>query len=103
MGLMNAPPSFQRVMNHIIGYNRWHYILVYLDDILVFSNSFDDHMKHLQQLFNVLNTHQFTLNPAKCSIAQQSIEFLSHTITKDSIVPSKQRIQAILDMPGVGV
>ncbi|CAF2115001.1 unnamed protein product [Rotaria magnacalcarata] len=100
MGLMNAPPSFQRVMNHIIGYNRWHYILVYLDDILVFSNSFDDHMKHLQQLFNVLNTHQFTLNPAKCSIAQQSIEFLSHTITKDSIVPSKQPIQAILDMPG---
>ncbi|CAF3364006.1 unnamed protein product [Rotaria socialis] len=56
-------------------------------------------MKHLQQLFNVLNTHQFTLNLAKCSIAQQSIEFLSHTITKDSIVPSKQRIQAILDMP----
>ncbi|CAF4828351.1 unnamed protein product, partial [Rotaria socialis] len=99
MGLMNAPPSFQRVMNNIIGYNRWDYILVYLDDILVFSNSFDDHMKHLQQLFNVLNTHQFTLNPAKCSIAQQSIEFLSHTITKDSIVPSKQRIQAILDMP----
>ncbi|CAF3645589.1 unnamed protein product [Rotaria socialis] len=98
MGLMNAPPSFQRVMNNIIGYNRWDYILVYLDDILVFSNSFDDHMKHLQQLFNVLNTHQFTLNPAKCSIAQQSIEFLSHTITKDSIVPSKQRIQAILDM-----
>ncbi|CAF3363996.1 unnamed protein product [Rotaria socialis] len=99
MGLMNAPPSFQRVMNNIIGYNRWDYILVYLDDILVFSHSFDDHMKHLQQLFNVLNTHQFTLNLAKCSIAQQSIEFLSHTITKDSIVPSKQRIQAILDMP----
>ncbi|CAM2716471.1 unnamed protein product [Rotaria socialis] len=99
MGLMNAPPSFQRVMNNIIGYNRWDYILVYLDDILVFSHSFDDHMKHLQQLFTVLNTHQFTLNLAKCSTAQQSIEFLSHTITKDSIVPSKQRIQAILDMP----
>ncbi|CAF4955322.1 unnamed protein product [Rotaria sp. Silwood1] len=99
MGLMNAPPTFQRVMNNIIGYNRWDYILVYLDDILVFSNSFDDHMKHLQELFIILSNHQFTLNPTKCSIAQQSIEFLSHTITKDSIVPSKERIQAILDMP----
>ncbi|CAF1363628.1 unnamed protein product [Rotaria sordida] len=98
MGLMNAPPTFQRIMNNIIGYKRWDYILVYLDDILVFSNSFKDHMKHLQELFTVLNHHQFTLNPSKCSTAKQSIEFLSHTITKDSIVPSKERIQAILDM-----
>lgn len=95
MGLMNAPPTFQCIMNNIIGYNRWDYILVYLDDILVFSNSFEDHMKHLQELFTVLSDHQFTLNPTKCSIAQNSIEFLSHTITSNSITPSKERIQAI--------
>ncbi|CAF1433061.1 unnamed protein product [Rotaria sp. Silwood1] len=99
MGLMNAPPTFQRIMNNIIGYKRWDYILVYLDDILVFSKSFDNHIKHLQELFDILAEHQFTLNPSKCSIAKQSIEFLSHTITKDSIIPSKERIQAILDIP----
>jgi transposase InsO family protein len=98
MGLMNAPPSFQRVMNNILGYKRWDYILVYLDDILIFSDSFEAHMKHLQEIFNVLSAHHFTLNPDKCSVAQQSIDFLSHTITKESIIPSKDRIQAILDM-----
>ncbi|CAF4429362.1 unnamed protein product, partial [Didymodactylos carnosus] len=71
MGLMNAPPTFQRVMNNIIGYKRWDYVLVYLDDILIFSNSFDEHMKHLQDVFNVLSEHRFTLNPDKCSLAKQ--------------------------------
>ena len=99
MGLMNAPPIFQRVMNNIIGYKRWDYVIIYLDDILIFSRSFNDHMVHLQEVFNVLNEHQFTLNPNKCSVANQSIDFLSHTITKDAIVPAKDRIQAILDIP----
>ncbi|CAF1437902.1 unnamed protein product [Adineta ricciae] len=99
MGLMNAPPTFQRMMNNIIGYNRWDYVLVYLDDILIFSKSFEEHMDHLRELFAVLSDHRFTLNPSKCSLAKQSIDFLSHTITKDSIVPSKERVQAILEMP----
>ncbi|CAF4625764.1 unnamed protein product [Didymodactylos carnosus] len=86
-------------MNNIIGYKRWDYVLVYLDDIVIFSNSFEEHMKHLQDVFSVLSEHRFTLNPDKCSLVKQSIEFLSHTITKDSINPSKERIQAILDIP----
>ena len=99
MGLMNAPATFQRTMNNIIGYNRWNYVLVYLDDILIFSKSFQEHMKHLREIFTILNHHNFTLNLEKCSVAKQSIEFLSHTITADSIVPMKERIQAILDIP----
>lgn len=70
-----------------------------MDDVLVFSQSFDDHVKHLAQVLQVLQLHHFTLNPDKCVVAKQSIEFLSHVITKDSIQPTKDRIQAILDMP----
>ena len=99
MGLMNAPPTFQRLMHNIIGYNRWDYTAVYLDDIIIFSDSFDQHVKHLQEIFQILQDHNFTLNPKKCSIAKQSIEFLSHTITKESIIPLQERIQAILDIP----
>ncbi|CAF0786226.1 unnamed protein product [Adineta steineri] len=99
MGLTNAPASFQRLMHNIIGYNRWDYTCVYLDDVIIFSNSFEQHMNHLQEIFQILKDHNFTLNPNKCSIAQQSIEFLSHTITQDSIVPLKERIQAILNIP----
>ena len=99
MGLMNAPPVFQRVMNDIIGYNRWDYVLIYLDDILIFSHSFDMHLKHLSEVLHVLLEHNFTLNPDKCLIARRSIDFLSHIITKDTIVPLKERIQAILSIP----
>ncbi|CAF3283177.1 unnamed protein product [Rotaria sp. Silwood2] len=54
MGLMNAPPTFQRVMNNIIGYNRWDFVVVYLDDIIIFSHSFDEHMKHLDEILAIL-------------------------------------------------
>lgn len=63
MGLMNAPATFQRTMNNIIGYNRWDYVLVYLDDILIFSNSFEEHLNHLSEILTVLSNHHFTLNP----------------------------------------
>ncbi|CAF0911664.1 unnamed protein product [Didymodactylos carnosus] len=53
----------------------------------------------LKNVFSVLSEHRFTLNPDKCSLAKQPIEFLSHTITKDAIIPSKERIQATLDIP----
>jgi transposase InsO family protein len=99
MGLMNAPPTFQRVMNNIIGYKRWDFVLVYLDDIVIFSNSFEEHMEHLDEILSTLNQHHFQLNEKKCIIAVQQVEFLSHIITCDSIQPSKDRIQAILDMP----
>ena len=99
MGLMNSPATFQRIMNNILGHNRWDYVVIYLDDILIFSKSFTEHMKHLAKILTVLQRHQFTLNPDKCSVATQTVEFLSHIITKDSIIPSKDRIQAIIDIP----
>ncbi|CAF1650375.1 unnamed protein product, partial [Didymodactylos carnosus] len=57
MGLMNAPPTFQRVMNNIIGYNRWDYVLIYLDDIIIFSDTFEQHLQHLNQILSILNQH----------------------------------------------
>ncbi|CAF1178999.1 unnamed protein product [Didymodactylos carnosus] len=99
MGLMNAPPTFQRVMNNIIGYKCWDFVVVYLDDIIIFSNSFEEHIKHLNEILSTLNQHQFQLNPKKCLIVTQQVEFLSHIITSDYIQPSNDRIQAIRDMP----
>ncbi|CAF1526626.1 unnamed protein product [Didymodactylos carnosus] len=85
MGLMNAPPTFQRVMNSIIGYKRWDFVVVYLDDIIIFSNSLEEHLKHLNEILPTLDQHQFQLNHKKCIVAVQQVEFLSHIITCDSI------------------
>ena len=73
--------------------------MIYLDDILIFSDSFDAHSKHLNEVLHVLKQHNFTLNPDKCLRARESVDFLSHTITKDAIIPLKERIQAILSIP----
>ncbi|CAF1611720.1 unnamed protein product, partial [Didymodactylos carnosus] len=98
-GLANAPPTFQRVMNNLLANNRWDWLVLYLDDILIFSHSFDEHMKHLNEALAILHARNFQLNPKKCMIAVQEIEFLSHTVAPTTIKPSIERIKPILDMP----
>ncbi|CAF4135629.1 unnamed protein product [Didymodactylos carnosus] len=74
------------------------FCLVYLDDIIVFSNSFDEHLDHLNQVFTALRDKQIVLNPPKCEIAVQKINYLGHTITKDTVTPMNDRIKAILEI-----
>ena len=68
MGLCNFPPTFQRVMTDILKSHR-SFCLIYLDDIIVFSKSFSDHLDHLQQVFLVLQEKNLVLNPFKCQIS----------------------------------
>ncbi|CAF4463906.1 unnamed protein product, partial [Didymodactylos carnosus] len=97
-GLSNAPPTFQRVMNNLLANNRWDWLVVYLDDILIFSHTFEEHLLHVAEIMSILHKHNFQLNPKKCIIAVEEIEFLSHTITATTIKPSNDKIKPILDM-----
>ncbi|CAF4490839.1 unnamed protein product, partial [Didymodactylos carnosus] len=97
-GLMNARATFQRVMNDLIGNGRWDYVVVYLDDILIFSNSFEEHQQHLNEILRILATANFQVNSAKCTIAVPEIEFLSHIISKNQLKPSSDKIKPIIDM-----
>lgn len=98
-GLMNAPPTFQRVMNNLIATGRWNYVVVYLDDILIFSDTIAEHKRHLTEVLSILQKARFRLSPTKCVIAVQKVEFLSHLITVTGLEPSPEKIQAILDIP----
>ncbi|CAF1550792.1 unnamed protein product, partial [Adineta steineri] len=53
-GIMNGPPTFQRTMHNLLGYGRWDYVMVYLDDILIFSRSFNEHKQHLNEILSIL-------------------------------------------------
>ena len=97
-GLMNSPATFQRVMNDLVANGRWDYVVVYLDDIVVFSQTFDDHKRHVEEVLHVLWKANFQVAPKKCSISQPTIEFLSHIITSNKVEPSPDKIQAILDI-----
>ncbi|CAF2090982.1 unnamed protein product [Rotaria magnacalcarata] len=96
-GLMNSPPSFQRVMTDILSPYR-QFALVYIDDIVVYSHSFKEHLKHINQVLAILSQHNFQLNPSKCSIFRQEIDYLSHTISEQGVKPNNEKIQAIIKL-----
>ncbi|CAF1472839.1 unnamed protein product, partial [Rotaria sordida] len=98
-GIMNGPPTFQRTMHNLLGYGRWDYVMAYLDDILIFSRTFDEHVKHLNEILYILADVNFQVNPDKCFIAVQEIDFLGHTINEHSIKPNGEKIKAIVDLP----
>src|SRR5256885_1638060 len=96
---MNGSPTFQRTMHNLIGNGRWDYVMVYLDDILIFSRTFDEHKKHLHEVLSLLSKAKFQVNPDKCTIAVHEINFLSHTINERGIQPNGDKIKAIIDLP----
>lgn len=98
-GVMNGPPTFQRTMHNLIGNGRWDYVMVYLDDILIFSRTFDQHKHHLNEILSLLSQANFQVNPDKCTIAVNEINFLSHTINEKGIQPNGDKIKVILDLP----
>ena len=95
MGLKNSPPTFQKVMLDTLKDCR-SFSLVYLDDIIVFSSSFRQHLSHLEQVLQALFDKHIVLNPPKCTVAVQTIDYLSHTISATTIRPSTEKIDAIL-------
>ena len=96
-GLKNSPPSFQRVMVEILAPCR-QFSLVYIDDIVVFSRSFDEHVDHMQQLLSILSTYNFQLNPPKCKLFQCQIEYLSHIISENGFRPNDEKIKSIVNL-----
>ena len=98
-GLMNGPAVFQRLMQQVVmGLNPEEgpdHIAVYLDDILVFSKSLDEHRNHLKQVFQRIEEVGLKLNPKKCSFACQRVEYLGHIITAQGLKPNPDRIEAV--------
>ena len=98
-GLTNSPSNFQRIMYELLVNTRWQYCLVYIDDILIFSHSFQEHMQHLNEILSVLSKANLQLNPHKCSFAKSSIDYLGHTINSQGIAPLQENIKAIMSIP----
>ncbi len=102
-GLKNAPAVFQRLMQQVLrGLNPDDgvpFVSVYLDDILVFSRTFDDHVRHLQLVIERLQSAGLKLKPSKCHFICQTVEYLGHLITPEGIKPNPQRVSAVKEFP----
>ena len=96
--LKNSPSLFQRIMANLLMPCK-KFSPVYLDDILVYSDSFHQHFEHLNQVLAILNKHIFQLSPPKCEFAQTTINYLGHIISAQGIRPLQERIDKILSIP----
>ncbi|WVZ61926.1 hypothetical protein U9M48_011733 [Paspalum notatum var. saurae] len=98
-GLTNAPATFQSLMNHIFARLLRKGVLVFMDDILIYSKSLQEHVVLLKQVFEILQENQFLIKWSKCSFAQSSIEYLGHVISKDGVATEPSKITAIKNWP----
>lgn len=80
-GLTNAPATFQGLMNAIFQPLLRKCVLIFVDDILIYSKSLPEHLEHLAEVFQILQQHNLYLKHSKCSFAQQSLEYLGHIIS----------------------
>lgn len=96
-GLKNAPGTFQRMTNHVI--RGMGNVRAYLDDLVIFDESWTEHVSQLNELFSRLAQAKLTVNLAKSSFAHAVINYLGHTVGKDQVVPLTTKIEAVSKIP----
>lgn len=99
-GLKTSPAIFQRILSNIIRRNNLNgFCINYIDDILIFSRSFDEHMEHLEKLANAIWNEGFRLKFAKCNFAKNEAKYLGHVISKNTVRPLKDNLKSIQEFP----
>ena len=97
-GLKNAPATFQRMINSVLREYINKICVVYLDDILIFSTSLQEHIDSINKIFKVLRKAQLKIQINKCSFFQKETDYLGHILTKDGIKPNNEKIDQILKL-----
>ena len=96
-GLCNAPVTFQQLMQNCLGELNLIYCLIYLDDLIVFSQTTEEHLHQLWVVFDWLREYNLKLKPLKCSLFKEEINYLAHWVSKQGIQPSNKNLKAITE------
>ena len=99
MGIKNAPATFQRLMDTVLKGMHGTEVFVYLDDIVVYAESLDEHDKKARRLFDRLRDANLKLQPDKCDFLRTEVAYLGHIIGRDGVKPNPAKINAIRKFP----
>ena len=94
-GLKNAPCIFQNIMKEVLGTFWRKFVIAYLDDLIVYSHTTEEHLNHLALIFKRLEIYGLTYNPKKCHFGKTKLEYLGHIVTRDGNQAQPEHIQAI--------
>ena len=97
--LCNAPPTFSRLMDRVLAGLHWETCLFYLDDIIVFSSTWEEHLARLRKVFERLRHAKLNLGAAKCTFATKEVSYLGHRVTEEGLLPDPSLLAAIRDIP----
>ncbi|XP_010276476.1 PREDICTED: uncharacterized protein LOC104611204 [Nelumbo nucifera] len=98
-GLANAPETFQSLMNDLFRPYLRKFILVFFDDILVYSKSWEDHISHLRIVLKILSSNQLFAKMSKCRFGVSQVEYLGHIISEQGMSVDPTKIQVVIEWP----
>ena len=99
LGLTNAPATFMHMMNDTFHEFLDDFVVIFIDDILIYSRTPQEHLQHLRKVLTLLRTHRLFAKASKCVFGVSEIDFLGHTISADGIMVDKAKVKAILEWP----
>ena len=97
--LTNAPSTFQALMNDVFKNQLRRFVLVFFDDILVYSATWDEHLRHLKEVLEVLRSHTLHVKLKKCSFGQTKVHYLGHIISQEGVLVDPEKISAMVQWP----
>ena len=98
-GLTNAPATFQRLMERVLGGLQWQICLVYIDDVIVFSETVEEHLASLSEIFTRLGQAGLKLKPKKCHLFRRRVKYLGHEVSAEGIATDPEKTSAVADWP----
>ena len=98
-GLTNAPSTFQAMMNGVLHDFLRRFVLVFFDDILIYSATWTEHLQHVRAVFNVLRVNHLAIKQSKCTFGEQAVHYLGHIITSDGVTMDPAKVEAVVAWP----
>ena len=98
-GLCNAPATFERMIEVILSGLQWETCLLYIDDVIIFSNNFEQHLERLSDVLSRPQTAGLKLSPHKCQLLKKQVSFLCHVVSEHGIATDPSKIKAVEEWP----